>query len=91
MTRVIVDPEELRRFASHLRQISEVLREKKSALSANHRQLEEVWRDVRYAQFEEVFSDSLDRLEKFLIVAERYVDYLQEKARRASVYLGHGG
>lgn len=86
--KVIVDPEELRRFASVLDREMSVLRERQMLVEATRRDLAEVWRDSRYQSFERAYLPSMQVLERFRKVAEGYAAYLRTKANKADAYLG---
>jgi uncharacterized protein YukE len=88
MAQIIVDPADLRRFASVLEQEVRNLRERQRALEAVRRDLAQVWRDARYATFERTYLPTIQVLERFEKAAERYAGYLRSKADRADRYLG---
>jgi uncharacterized protein YukE len=88
MAQIIVDPADLRRFASVLEQEMRTLRERQRAMEAVRRDLAQVWRDARYATFERTYLPTIQVLERFEKAAEQYAGYLRRKADRADRYLG---
>jgi hypothetical protein len=87
MTRVVIDPDEVRNFARELMRSAGVLHDGKSQLVSRFRDLRDVWHDTKYEQFDRVFSETMSRLEQFLHDAEVFADYLDEKARKADIFL----
>lgn len=87
MSRIIIDPDEVRHFAREFLRSAEVLNEGKSHLASHFRDLRDVWNDHKYEQFERVFLETVSRLEQFLHDAEVYADYLERKANKADIYL----
>ena len=90
MTRVVIDPDEVRNFARELSRAAAVLQDGKSQLVIHFRDLRDVWHDNKYEQFDRVFVETVSRLEQFLHDAEVYADYLERKARKADIYLQGG-
>jgi len=87
MPQAIVDPDELRRFASFLDSIAESIRNKRTVVGSSFGSLKEVWRDQKYAQFERVFSETTTQLDRFLRDAANYAQYLRKKAAIVDRYL----
>jgi len=83
MAQGIVDPEDLRRYASFLASMAGSLREKEVAITADFASLHDVWRDAKYEAFDAVLTQSLKQLEQFLRQSENYVRYLHAKAELA--------
>ena len=83
MARAIVDPEEVRRFASFLASMAATLRNKEVTITADFASLHDVWRDEKYQAFDAVLTQSLKQLEQFLRMSENYVHYLHSKAELA--------
>jgi uncharacterized protein YukE len=87
MPQAIVDPDEVRRFAATLQEMSAYLHDRKTHVKSSFSNLRDVWRDQKYTQFDRVFSESVTRLDQFLRYAEMYADYLKKKAQKADRYL----
>ena len=91
MSQAIIDPVALRSFAADLRNTIKALRDQQSAVRAHYGELEEVWKDAKFARFNQVFGQSLGRLRHFYDEAERFAQYLERKAQAAEKYLEGGG
>lgn len=87
MARAIVDPDQLRRFAGQLDQSSKRLREQKTNMKVEFARLHETWRDEKYARFDQLFTESMALLDRYVDQSDRYVDFLKQKAARAQRYL----
>ncbi len=87
MSQAIVDPEQVRRFASHLDQSSAAIREQKSGTVAGFARLHETWRDDKYARFDQIFTESMKLVERYLQQSEQYSSFLKQKAARAQKFL----
>ena len=73
MSQAIVDPNELRRFAHHLKQFNGDLRERLSGLHAEMTRLSDTWRDQEHEKFTQEFEQTLHVIEHFLEVADEHV------------------
>lgn len=87
MAQAIVDPQELRRFANHLRQFNETLREQLSSLHAHLYSLADTWRDQEHQKFVDKFEETTRAVQMFLAASEEHVPFLLRKAERAEQYL----
>lgn len=88
MSQVIVDPDELRRFAVFLEQSIRNLRDGQRGLQRGHQVLADAWRDSKYNNFAKSFDQTLPALERFCKEAEAYAAFLRRKAQLADRYLG---
>jgi uncharacterized protein YukE len=86
MSRVVIESEEVRRFASFLQRQSGELRTRKSSIEASFRQLGEYWKDEKHRRFENNFEYTSKLLDEFLRKADSYVEYLHKKARKVDAY-----
>lgn len=87
MSQAIVDPAELRRFASSLKRFNADLQ---SALAGLHGQLValgDTWRDQEHDRFRAEFEQTSHVVEHFLEVAGEHVPFLLRKAERIEEYL----
>jgi uncharacterized protein YukE len=87
MSQAIVDPAELRRFATNLKRFNADLQ---SALAGLHGQLVglgDSWRDQEHDRFRQEFESTTLVLERFLEVAEEHIPFLLRKAERIEEYL----
>ena len=88
MAQIVVDPAELRRFASVLQREVSILREQQKVLEGGRRELSQVWKDARYSAFEQSYMPTLEALAQFCRASELYAGYLRRKADKVDVYLG---
>jgi uncharacterized protein YukE len=86
MGQAIVDPQELRRFATRLRHFStevlgqmQIVQRQLSALSAT-------WRDAEHQKFAEEFQQQLATFGRFVESTSEYVPYLVRNAERVEEY-----
>ena len=87
MSQAIVDPAELRRFATNLKRFNADLQ---SALAGLHGQLiglGDSWRDQEHDRFRQEFEATMQVLERFLEVSEEHIPFLLRKAERIEEYL----
>jgi WXG100 family type VII secretion target len=80
---VIINPREVRRFASQLKQFTAELSAGGSRLHAQFKQLGETWRDPAYVKFAEEFTQTMKNLQRFSRVAEEVHPRLVKTAERA--------
>ncbi len=87
MSQAIVDPAEVRRFASSLKRFNADLQ---SALAGLHGQLTalgDTWRDQEHERFRQQFEETSHVLERFLEVTGEHIPFLLRKAERIEEYL----
>ncbi len=87
MAQAIVDPNEIRRFAHHLKQFNGDLRDRLSALHGHLSGLGDTWRDQEHERFVQQFEQTLAVVEHFLEAADQHVPFLMRKAQRIEEYL----
>jgi hypothetical protein len=87
MPQAVVDPEELRQFARHLKKFNTDLRERFGSLSNELSALAVTWRDQEHKKFCQQFEEHLKMLGRFLELADRHVPYLARKADQIDEYL----
>jgi uncharacterized protein YukE len=87
MAQAIMDPEEVRRFASELKRFNEDVQNKASSLHARFQALSSTWQDQDAAKFAEEFVVTMKVLKKFTEVSEKHTPYLLRKAQRIEQYL----
>jgi hypothetical protein len=78
MEKVNVDPEHLKKFAGHLKNISQQLTEIKT--STDHKLNELDWNDAGYKKFEERYRDGILPVNNLLATFEEFIRYLYKKA-----------
>ena len=87
MAQAIMDPEEVRRFASELKRFNDDVAMKSSALQARFAALGATWQDQDNEKFAEEFITTMKVLKKFVEVSEKHSPYLLRKAQRIEQYL----
>lgn len=87
MAQAVVDPAELRRFATNLKRY---VTQRQAELAALHGQfvaLGDSWRDQEYDRFREEFEEQVKADERFLETAGEFIPFLLRKAERIEEYL----
>jgi uncharacterized protein YukE len=87
MAQAIVDPEDVRSFASALRLFNAEVRDRMTDLRGLFSALGDTWRDQEHVRFAEQFSLTMETLTRFCAVAEEHVPFLVRKAEAAQEYL----
>ncbi len=87
MARAVVDPGELRRFASGLKHFTGDLRHQLSVLQAQFNALADTWRDQEHEKFAQEFEQTVRVLNHFVATAADHVPFLLRKAERIEEYL----
>jgi len=87
MSQAIVDPAELRRFAHHLKQFNEELRERLNGLHGHLVGLSDTWRDQEHERFTQEFDETTHVVQAFLEMADQHIPFLLRKAERIEEYL----
>lgn len=87
MARAIVDPEQLKRFATQLRRFTGEIREQMQALGHQFQNLGDTWRDQEHERFAEEFTQMMTALERFAEAADNQAPMLLRKAAAIEQYL----
>lgn len=87
MAQVIIEPEEVKRFAEELQRFNRDVQHRMASLQARFNALGESWQDQEHAKFSDEFKDTLKTLRKFIDLSDRHVPYLLRKAQRIEEYL----
>jgi uncharacterized protein YukE len=87
MAQAIMDPEEVRRFASELKRFNEDVQSKASSLQVRFAALGSTWQDQDAEKFAEEFHSTMKVLKKFTEVSEKHTPYLLRKASKIEEYL----
>ena len=87
MSQAIVDPAELRRFASNLKRFNADLQAGLAGLHGQLVGLGDSWRDQEHDRFRQEFETTMQVLERFLDVATEHIPFLLRKAERIEEYL----
>jgi len=87
MAQAIMDPEEVRRFASELKRFNDDVQNKASSLQARFAALGSTWQDQDFEKFAGEFVTTMKVLKKFVEVSEKQTPYLLRKAQAIERYL----
>jgi len=87
MPQAIVDPEELRRFASNLKKFNTDVQERINTLSGQLVNLCKTWRDQENKKFTEDFEQQMKVIAQFIEVTKAHIPYLVRKAEAIEQYL----
>lgn len=87
MSKAIVDPGELRRFAHDLKRFNEQLGNQMSVLHGRLIGLGQTWRDQEHNKFAEEFEQTMKVLSRFVESSNKHIPFLLRKAERVEEYL----
>jgi uncharacterized protein YukE len=87
MSKAIVDPAELRRFASNLKHFNGELQHQLAVLQGQFAGLGDTWRDQEHDRFAQDFSETVQVLQRFIESSRQHLPYLIRKAERIEEYL----
>jgi uncharacterized protein YukE len=87
MSKAIVDPAELRRFAADLRRFTTNLQSQMAVLGGRMQTLSQTWRDQEHTKFAEEFESTLKVLSRFNDQATQHIPFLIKKAEKIEEYL----
>jgi uncharacterized protein YukE len=87
MSRAIVDPAELRRFAHNLKHFSNEVQHHMASIQGQFSSLGDTWRDQEHEKFAQEFSQTMLVLGSFLATAQNHIPFLLRKAERIEEYL----
>lgn len=87
MSKAVVNPAELRRFAQELKRFNLNLRDQMTVLQARMNDLGQTWRDQEHTKFVEEFEQTVRVLGRFTEAADRHVPFLIRKAEKIEEYL----
>ena len=87
MSRAIVDPAELRRFAQNLKNFNNEVGRQLSVLHGQFAGLGDTWRDQEHENFAGQFSETVQVLTRFMESSQLHINFLLRKAERIDEYL----
>jgi hypothetical protein len=87
MSRAIVDPAELRRFAQGLKHFNNEMSNQLSILQGQFAGLGDTWRDQEHDKFALKFAETVTVLSRFLEASQIHISFLLRKADRIDEYL----
>jgi len=87
MAQAIMDPEEVRRFATELKRFNDDIQTRAGALQARFAALGATWQDQENEKFAQEFITAMKTLRRFVEASEKHTPYLLRKAKRIEEYL----
>ena len=87
MAKVIVNPDDLARFAFELKRFKTDLQSQLSSIQRSFVKLGDTWQDTEHAKFAETFEQMMRALSKFVEASDKHVPFLLRKAERIRDYL----
>jgi uncharacterized protein YukE len=87
MSKAVVDPAELRRFAHDLKRFNANLQAQMSVLGGRLQALGQTWRDQEQVKFAEEFEQTMKVLLRFQNASAQHVPFLLRKAEKIEEYL----
>jgi uncharacterized protein YukE len=87
MSKAVMDPAEVRRFAEELKRFNLDLQNRITLLQARFAALGEAWQDQEHAKFAEEFRQTMKALLKFMEISSQHTPFLLRKAQRIEEYL----
>lgn len=87
MPQAIVDPAELRRFATNLKRFNSELLNQMNVLHSQLLGLANTWRDQEQQKFTDEFEQTLKVVGRFVEATNQHIPFLMRKAERIEEYL----
>lgn len=87
MSRAVVDPAELRRFASSLKNFNNEVSRQLAVLQGQFAALGDTWRDQEHDKFASKFQETVTVLTRFVEASHTHIPFLLRKADRIDEYL----
>jgi uncharacterized protein YukE len=87
MSKAVMNPEEVRRFAKELKNFNAGLQQGMTLLDARFKALGDSWQDQEHQRFAEEFTQTMRTLKKFVEVSNQHTPFLLRKAQRIEDYL----
>lgn len=87
MSKAVVDPDELRRFAVELKKFNGEIQHSLSSLQARFSALGDTWQDHEQVKFAQDFQETVKALRRFVESSEQQAPFLMRKAQRIEDYL----
>jgi len=87
MSKAVVDPEELRRFAFDLKRFNTEMQSQIMTINRRFIKLGETWQDQEQQKFAEQFEKMIAALGKFVDASDQHIPFLLRKAQKIQEYL----
>jgi uncharacterized protein YukE len=87
VSKAVVDPEELRRFAFDLKRFNTEMQAQIISIQRRFVKLGETWQDQEQAKFADNFEKMMGALAKFVDASDQHIPFLLRKAQKIQDYL----
>jgi uncharacterized protein YukE len=87
MSQIIVSPSEMRAFSRQLADVLQRMKAEELKIKSEIEELSATWRDQKYRAFNASWKDLCSQMRTFYSASERYLVFLDHKARAADRYL----
>ncbi len=87
MSKAVVDPGELRRFAQDLKRFNDEIQTQMKIMHGRLSALGQSWRDQEHTKFAEEFEETMRVLMRFTEASDQHIPFLLRKAERVEDYL----
>jgi uncharacterized protein YukE len=87
MSKAIMDPVEVQRFAEELKRFNQDVQNRMTLLQARFAALGDTWQDQEHARFADEFRQTMKALLKFIDLSNQHTPFLLRKAQRIQEYL----
>jgi uncharacterized protein YukE len=87
MSQAIIDPEEVRCFATELKRFNNEVKERTASLMSRFAALGDSWQDQEHEKFSAEFLQMMKTMKRFIELSDQHGPYLLRKADRIQQYL----
>lgn len=87
MSKAVVDPEELRRFAFDLKRFNTEMQSQIVSVQRRFVKLGETWQDQEHQKFADDFEKIMGAMAKFVDATDKHIPFLLRKAQKIQEYL----
>ncbi len=87
MSKAVVDPAELRRFAQDLKRFNAGLMNQMAVVQSRLNDLSQSWRDQEHKKFVEEFDVTMKALHRYAEATDKHIPFLLRKAEKIEEYL----
>ena len=87
MSKAVVDPEELRRFAFDLKRFNTEMQSQIVSIQRRFVKLGETWQDQEHQKFADDFEKIIGAMAKFVDATDKHIPFLLRKAQKIQEYL----
>jgi uncharacterized protein YukE len=87
VSKAVVDPEELRRFAFDLKRFNTEMQSQIVSIQRRFVKLGETWQDQEHQKFADDFEKIIGAMAKFVDATDKHIPFLLRKAQKIQEYL----